>query len=163
MAVFPAEQERPRITTYRHDHATPNIRIAIGRGRRTKHEGPFCSKFATHADDRGNQRLPPLLPRTCAKHHWRQNSGSASAPVRAAWPTQTHTPRVAPELARKSGGRGQGWMLTSTTCQNAVSSAQEREIRMRRRRYQRGSLGVRKHGRVKVWIAQWRENGQKRS
>ena len=34
---------------------------------------------------------------------------------------------------------------------------------MRRKRFQRGSLGVRKHGRVKVWVGQWREDGQKRS
>ena len=34
---------------------------------------------------------------------------------------------------------------------------------MRRKRYQNGSLRPRKHGQVKVWVAQWRENGSKRS
>jgi integrase len=34
---------------------------------------------------------------------------------------------------------------------------------MRRKRFQRGSLGVRKHGRVRVWVAQWWENGARRS
>src|SRR5215831_518054 len=34
---------------------------------------------------------------------------------------------------------------------------------MRRKRFQRGTLGVRKHGRVRVWVAQWWENGSHRS
>ncbi|MBV8831462.1 MAG: hypothetical protein JO108_19810 [Acidobacteriaceae bacterium] len=34
---------------------------------------------------------------------------------------------------------------------------------MRRKRYQNGSVRPRKHGKVKVWVAQWRENGNKRS
>src|SRR4051794_20793661 len=34
---------------------------------------------------------------------------------------------------------------------------------MRRKRYQNGSVRPRKHGKVKVWVAQWRENGSKRS
>jgi integrase len=34
---------------------------------------------------------------------------------------------------------------------------------MRRKRFQRGSLGARKHGRVRVWVAQWWENGGRRS
>jgi len=34
---------------------------------------------------------------------------------------------------------------------------------MRRKRFQRGSLRQRKHGRVRVWVAQWWENGSRRS
>ena len=34
---------------------------------------------------------------------------------------------------------------------------------MRRKRYQIGSVRPRKHGKTKVWVAQWRENGNKRS
>jgi integrase len=34
---------------------------------------------------------------------------------------------------------------------------------MRRKRYQNGSVRPRKHGKIKVWVAQWRENGNKRS
>jgi integrase len=34
---------------------------------------------------------------------------------------------------------------------------------MRRKRFQKGSVGPRKHGRRKVWVAQWWEQGNKRS
>jgi integrase len=34
---------------------------------------------------------------------------------------------------------------------------------MRRKRYQKGSVGERKHGRRKVWVAQWWEQGVRRS
>ena len=34
---------------------------------------------------------------------------------------------------------------------------------MRRKRFQRGSIRARKHGRVKVWVAQWRERGEPRT
>ena len=34
---------------------------------------------------------------------------------------------------------------------------------MRRKRYQKGSVRPRKHGRQKVWVAQWWEQGQKKS
>lgn len=34
---------------------------------------------------------------------------------------------------------------------------------MRRKRFQRGSIRARKHGRVKVWVAQWREGGEPRT
>jgi hypothetical protein len=40
---------------------------------------------------------------------------------------------------------------------------QESESTMRRKRFQRGSLGVRKHGGIRVWVAQWWENGARRS
>jgi uncharacterized small protein (DUF1192 family) len=41
--------------------------------------------------------------------------------------------------------------------------AQEREILMRRKRFQKGSIRPRKHGKTKVWVGQWWERGQKRS
>ena len=34
---------------------------------------------------------------------------------------------------------------------------------MRRKRFQKGSVRPRKHGRTKVWVAQWSENGGNRS
>src|SRR3982750_3590779 len=34
---------------------------------------------------------------------------------------------------------------------------------MRRKRFLKGSLRARKHGRQKVWLAQWWENGSRRS
>ena len=54
-------------------------------------------------------------------------------------------------------------MLVSSTCQSSVLMAQESESTMRRKRFQRGSLGVRKHSGVRVWVAQWWENGARRS
>ena len=54
-------------------------------------------------------------------------------------------------------------MLVSFTCQRSASTAQESESTMRRKRFQRGSLGVRKHGGIRVWVAQWWENGARRS
>src|ERR1051326_8805460 len=48
-------------------------------------------------------------------------------------------------------------------CQDLLSSAQESEYGMRRKRYQRGSVGLRKHGRVRVWVAQWWEDGSRRT
>ncbi len=54
-------------------------------------------------------------------------------------------------------------MLVSSTCQSSASTAQESESTMRRKRFQRGSLGVRKHGGVRVWVAQWWESGGRRS
>ncbi len=47
-------------------------------------------------------------------------------------------------------------------CQNALSLAQEKEF-MRRNRFQKGSVRPRKHGRHKVWVAQWREQGANRT
>lgn len=54
-------------------------------------------------------------------------------------------------------------MVVSSTCQNSDPSAQESESKMRRKRFQKGSLRVRKHGRVRVWLAQWWEDGSRRS
>jgi integrase len=54
-------------------------------------------------------------------------------------------------------------MLVSLPCQNSASTAQESEGSMRRKRFQRGSLGMRKHGGVRVFVAQWSENGVRRS
>jgi integrase len=66
-----------------------------------------------------------------------------------------------------AGGYFSGWKGTRQgrmqICQNAASLAQEREIFMRRKRFQKGSIRPRKHGKTKVWVAQWWDNGQKRS
>jgi len=40
--------------------------------------------------------------------------------------------------------------------------AQERKL-MRQNRFQKGSVRPRKHGRHKVWVAQWREQGSNRT
>lgn len=53
-------------------------------------------------------------------------------------------------------------MLVLFPCQSSVSTAQESESEMRRKRFQRGSLKMRKHGRVRVWVAQWWEDGGRR-
>jgi hypothetical protein len=50
-----------------------------------------------------------------------------------------------------------------TACQNASFWTQERQFSMRRKRYQSGSVIPRTHGRKKVWVAQWWENGHRRS
>lgn len=54
-------------------------------------------------------------------------------------------------------------MLAFSPCQNSPFEAQESESGMRRKRFQRGSLRARKHGRARVWVAQWWENGGRRS
>lgn len=54
-------------------------------------------------------------------------------------------------------------MVISGPCQESTPSAQEREKRMRRKRYQKGSLQERKHGRHRVWVAIWWEDGARRS
>ncbi len=50
-----------------------------------------------------------------------------------------------------------------SACQNASPWTQEREFLMRRKRFQKGSVRPRKHGRQKVWVAQWWEQGKKKS
>jgi hypothetical protein len=40
---------------------------------------------------------------------------------------------------------------------------QERVIFMRRKRFQKGSIRPRKYRKTKVWVAQWWDNGQKKS
>jgi integrase len=54
-------------------------------------------------------------------------------------------------------------MLTSTPCQDARLWTQERHTSMRRKRYQKGTVGERKHGRRRVWVGQWWEEGGRRS
>jgi len=50
-----------------------------------------------------------------------------------------------------------------SACQNASFWTQERQFLMRRKRFQKGSVRPRKHGRQKVWVGQWWEQGQKKS
>src|SRR3954447_14715890 len=47
--------------------------------------------------------------------------------------------------------------------QEATPSTQERGKKMRRKRFQKGSLQARKHGRHRVWVACWWEDGSRRS
>ena len=44
-------------------------------------------------------------------------------------------------------------MLISESCQEPTPLTQERGNRMRRKRFQKGSLQTRKHGRHRVWVA----------
>ena len=53
-------------------------------------------------------------------------------------------------------------MVVSGSCQESTPSAQERGKRMRRKRFQKGSLQLRKHGRHRVWIAFWWEDRSRR-
>jgi len=54
-------------------------------------------------------------------------------------------------------------MVISGSCQEPMPSTQERGKQMRRKRFQRGSLQARKHGRHRVWVACWWEDGSRRS
>src|SRR5437879_4720079 len=53
-------------------------------------------------------------------------------------------------------------MVRSEACQVSTPLTQERGKRMRRKRFQRGSLQDRKHGRHRVWVAFWWEGGSRR-
>ncbi len=54
-------------------------------------------------------------------------------------------------------------MVVSGSCQESTPSTQERGKKMRRKRFQKGSLQARKHGRHRVWVAFWWEDGSRRS
>jgi hypothetical protein len=54
-------------------------------------------------------------------------------------------------------------MVIFGACQESALSMQERDKNMRRKRFQKGSLQERKHGRHRVWVACWWENGGRRS
>src|SRR5436190_20961464 len=54
-------------------------------------------------------------------------------------------------------------MVTSGSCQESTPETLERGKQMRRKRFQKGSLQARKHGRHRVWVACWWENGSRRS
>src|SRR5450432_2179350 len=63
---------------------------------------------------------------------------------------------------------GVGWtgvapvMVISVSCQESTPSTERGKL-MRRKRFQRGSLQNRKHGRHRVWVACWWEDGSRRS
>jgi integrase len=54
-------------------------------------------------------------------------------------------------------------MVVSGACQESTSSTQERGKQLRRKRFQKGSLQIRKHGRHRVWVACYWEGGGRRS
>lgn len=54
-------------------------------------------------------------------------------------------------------------MVLSGSCQESTPSTQERGKKVRRKRFQKGSLQPRKHGRHRVWVASWWEDGSRRS
>src|ERR1700737_1502845 len=53
-------------------------------------------------------------------------------------------------------------VLRSEACRVSPPSTQERGKEMRRKRFQKGSLQTRKHGRYRVWVAFWWEDGIRR-
>ncbi len=53
-------------------------------------------------------------------------------------------------------------MLRSEACQVSTPLPQERGKEMRRKRFQKGSLQSRKHGKHRVWVAFWYEDGERR-
>ncbi len=67
-------------------------------------------------------------------------------------------------MARRMDGGEQAQVLISAPCcQNADPRTLERTFLMRRKRFQKGTVGARKHGRHRVWIAQWWQDGGRRS
>jgi len=54
-------------------------------------------------------------------------------------------------------------MVVSESCQELTFTTQERAKQMRRKRFQKGSLQARKHGRHRVWVACYWEAGSRRS
>ena len=54
-------------------------------------------------------------------------------------------------------------MVVCGPCQESTSSTQERGKQLRRKRFQKGSLQIRKHGRHRVWVACYWEGGGRRS
>src|SRR6202050_1114734 len=65
-------------------------------------------------------------------------------------------------MARSRRPRGASTVIRSETCQVSPPSTQERGKEMRRKRFQKGSLQSRKHGRHRVWVAFWWEDGCRR-
>ena len=53
-------------------------------------------------------------------------------------------------------------MIRSESCRVSTPLTQERGKQMRRKRFQKGSLQARKHGRHRVWVAFWWEDGVRR-
>lgn len=81
-------------------------------------------------------------------------------------PKLTHLISAAARSFEKTGWTN-GWKRIKparmTACQSASSWTQEGISFMRRKRYQKGSVRPRKHGKTKVWVGQWWEDGHKRS
>ncbi len=78
--------------------------------------------------------------------------------------------RTSASAAGRSCGKNgsiSGWRPTRparmSLCQNASSWAQEGLLFIRQKRFQKGSVRPRKHGKNKVWVAQWWEDGRKKS
>src|SRR5689334_18239347 len=66
-------------------------------------------------------------------------------------------------MAGENGSEVATGMVTSGACQGSTLEMLERGKRMRRKRFQKGSLQARKHGRHRVWVACWWEDGSRRS
>ena len=108
---------------------------------------------------RRSREASPLLEDPRLEPDQRQSPRHPATPSRQNGPARLSTFR----LARKLDGIMQDSVISLTPGQDILPCAQEPGGSMRRKRYQKGSLGTRKHGRHKVWVAQWWDDGQKRS
>jgi integrase len=54
-------------------------------------------------------------------------------------------------------------MVVFGSCQEPTPETQGRDKEMHRKRFQKGSLQIRKHGKHRVWVANWWEDGGRRS
>src|SRR5689334_10069173 len=89
----------------------------------------------------------------------RARSRSTEADALLARTTETGSAR----MAGRVDGSEQDRVVVSLACQDFALGTQEPGDSMRRKRFQKGSVRPRKHGRTKVWVAQWAENGGNRS
>jgi len=97
----------------------------------------------------------------CSTTHVRNERRAKCRECRPSYIWQSVGARLSAASGSISGWKG-AKRASMQICQNALSLAQEREF-MRRKRFQKGSIRPRKHGKTKVWVGQWWERGQKRS
>src|SRR6202011_4636972 len=76
--------------------------------------------------------------------------------------TSPHQARMDRRVAGDQPPRGGPVGLRFEACQVSPPSTEERGKEMRRKRFQKGSLQARQHGRHRVWVAFWWEDGIRR-
>src|ERR1051325_12016522 len=88
-----------------------------------------------------------------------KSSRRAKADSLCSWATKTHPTGMA---GRMAGGQ-QTRVIPFPAKSGRTQWTQEQGDSMRRKRFMKGSVRPRKHGKVKVWVAQWWEDGHRRS
>src|SRR5215471_5486542 len=88
-----------------------------------------------------------------------KSSGRTEADSLRAWPAKTRSPRMVGRMA----GDQQTRVIPFPAKSGQTQWTQEQGDSMRRKRFMKGSVRPRKHGRLKVWVAQWWEDGHRRS